>query len=151
MTNVTNKFYYDASHGWLAVKTKVLQELGLADKISKHSYVKGATVYLEEDVDMVLYIDAMKDRGVTVNAVSIDHGKRSLVRNYNMYHTNSVTATPVVSENTQVENSPEMVVDTAHVIDYTPVIDGAEASISAVDNTIHTVPSNKLPETLLAT
>lgn len=107
MTQVTNKFYYDASHGWLAVKFKAIQELGLADKISKHSYIKGATVYLEEDVDMPLYIDAQFARGITVNAVSIDHGKRSIVRNYNIYYPNN-TALAVPVEN-NVDNTPAVV------------------------------------------
>ena len=108
MTQVTNKFYYDASHGWLAVKFKAIQELGLADKISKHSYIKGATIYLEEDVDMPLYIDAQKDRGITVNAVSIDHGKRSIVRNYNIYYANGMVTTDPVVENV-VDNTPAVV------------------------------------------
>lgn len=103
MTNVTNKFYHDAAHGWLAVKLKVLVDLGIADKVSKHSYIKGQTVYLEEDTDMPVYIDAQKARGVTVNAVAIDHGKRSIVRNYNIYYPNDTAlATPVA----QVEESP---------------------------------------------
>jgi hypothetical protein len=86
MTTITNKFYHDDNNGWLAVKFKLLQELGIADKISKGSYIKGQTVYLDEDVDMPIYIDAQKDRGITVNAVSIGHGKRSIVRNYTIYH-----------------------------------------------------------------
>lgn len=96
MTNVTNKFYHDNSNGWLAVKFKLLVELGIANKISKNSFIKGQTVYLDEDTDMPIYVDAQKDRGVTVNSVAISHDKRSIVRNYNIYHADDNASASVV-------------------------------------------------------
>jgi len=48
----------DAGHAWLAVKTKELDELNIADKITDFSYIKGATVYLEEDSDAATFINA---------------------------------------------------------------------------------------------
>ena len=71
--NVVKFFHSDAGHGWLAVKTRELVELGVADKITAFSYTKGKSSYLEEDVDMSTYINAQKDRGVTVE---IRQGKR---------------------------------------------------------------------------
>jgi hypothetical protein len=46
------RYYTDPGHGWLAVKRKVLKDLGLLDKITSYSYQKGGTVYLEEDCDL---------------------------------------------------------------------------------------------------
>ena len=108
--DITNKFYHDASHGWLAVKVTVLEELGLLDKISKHSYIKGKTIYLEEDVDMPKYIDAQKSRGNNVLAVSTDHGKRSIVRNYEMYH-----APVAVVQDMVAHDTVQMKIGRAHV------------------------------------
>lgn len=53
------KFYSDPGHGWLAVKEKDLETVGLSlDKISSFSYRKGKTVYLEEDCDFSLFYNA---------------------------------------------------------------------------------------------
>lgn len=55
----TFKFYSDPGHGWLAVKEKDLEIVGLCvDDISPFSYHKGKTVYLEEDSDFSLFIKA---------------------------------------------------------------------------------------------
>ena len=51
-------YHTDAGHGWLAVKIKELHELGLIHKISKYSYIRGLTAYLEEDCDMAAFIEA---------------------------------------------------------------------------------------------
>jgi len=63
---VTDKIYVfhsDAGHGWLAVKRKELIALGILDKISTCSYQRGNTVYLEEDCDAALFIEAMNAIG----------------------------------------------------------------------------------------
>lgn len=65
-TNVVKFIHSDPGHAWLAVKTRELSELGVADKISQFSFVKGKTTYLEEDADMAVYVNAQKERGVTV-------------------------------------------------------------------------------------
>lgn len=65
-TNVVKFIHSDPGHAWLAVKTRELSELGVADKISQFSFVKGKTTYLEEDADMPIYVNAQNERGVTV-------------------------------------------------------------------------------------
>ena len=52
----------DSGHAWLAVKAGELVSLGIQDKISSYSYVKGSTVYLEEDCDAGLFINAYRAR-----------------------------------------------------------------------------------------
>lgn len=97
--NVVKFFHSDAGHGWLAVKTRELVELGVADKITAFSYTKGKSSYLEEDVDMSTYLNAQKDRGVTVE---IRQGKRwdkkSPIRAFPSFQ---ATATAPVVESTE--------------------------------------------------
>ena len=56
----------DAGHGWLAVKLGELKMMGVEAEISEYSYVKGKTVYLEEDVDAMKFIEAAKEKGITI-------------------------------------------------------------------------------------
>jgi len=75
-------FHTDAGHGWLAVKRKELDELGILDKVSPYSYQKGGTVYLEEDCDASLFMDAKEAKG---EKVEIRHGREcdcSAIRSY---------------------------------------------------------------------
>jgi|LauGreDrversion4_2_1035121.scaffolds.fasta_scaffold168988_2 hypothetical protein len=94
--NIVKFFHSDAGHGWLAVKTRELADLGIADKITAFSYTKGKSSYLEEDVDMALYINTQRDSGVTVE---VRQGKRwdkkSPIRAFPSYQA-PVTQAPVV-------------------------------------------------------
>lgn len=100
--NVVKFFHSDAGHGWLAVKTRELVELGIADKITAYSYTKGKSSYLEEDVDMALYINTQRDRGVTVE---VRQGKRwdkkSPIRAFPAFQS-AVSTAPVVETNEAV-------------------------------------------------
>ena len=49
----------DSAHGWVEVEIKKLETLGIADKISGYSYIKGSTAYLEEDCDASLFFKAL--------------------------------------------------------------------------------------------
>jgi hypothetical protein len=55
------KAYTDAGHGWVAVKRRLLIELGILDKITRFSYQRGLTVYLEEDCDVATFVEAYKN------------------------------------------------------------------------------------------
>ena len=56
MKNKTYIFHSDPGHGWLAVKKSELTELGIYGQISQYSYMKGDTVYLEEDCDAYTFV-----------------------------------------------------------------------------------------------
>jgi hypothetical protein len=58
----TFTFYEDPGHGWLEVDKADLKDLGVTDKVSGYSYVKGTSVYLEEDSDMWVFMDAFKSK-----------------------------------------------------------------------------------------
>ena len=52
--------YSDPGHGWLAVKAVELKELGILEKITSYSYMRGETVYLEEDCDLSTFFEAYR-------------------------------------------------------------------------------------------
>jgi hypothetical protein len=60
-------FHADPGHAWLAVKRKELIKLGVLGKISDFSYQNGATVYLEEDCDAGIFINAKKALGENID------------------------------------------------------------------------------------
>lgn len=79
-------FYSDPGHGWLAVNYDELVELGIQDKISSYSYVKGNTVYLEEDCDMSHFMNAMEAKGVHIRIHTVNEpNKDSLIRSFARY------------------------------------------------------------------
>ena len=53
------EYHTDPSHGWLRVSYLELVRLGIEDKISDCSYMRGTFAYLEEDCDAAVFIDAM--------------------------------------------------------------------------------------------
>jgi hypothetical protein len=80
------KFYSDPGHGWLAVKRKLIEELGIATLITSHSYARGATVYLEEDCDVGTFVEAYKaEYGERPATVTKWTNKTSPIRSYARY------------------------------------------------------------------
>ena len=55
-------FISDSGHAWIAVKKSHITELGLNNNISKFSYVKNNSVFLEEDSDARKFFEAYKNR-----------------------------------------------------------------------------------------
>jgi hypothetical protein len=82
---VVRKFYADPAHGWLAVKTAELTELGIANEITGYSYQKGKTSYLEEDRDAMTYVMAQRKRGIEVETDERYTNKASPIRSYHTY------------------------------------------------------------------
>jgi hypothetical protein len=79
-------FHSDAGHGWLAVKFDLLRELNLLNDISEFSYIKGKTVYLEEDCDAGKFINAFKIRfGLEPIIVDLDQKGRSPIRSMHRF------------------------------------------------------------------
>lgn len=78
-------FYSDSGHGWLAVKIKELVRLNLMDKISSYSYIKGKTVYLEEDCDASMFIQAKKLINEKVEIKTTNYN-RAPIRSYKAFY-----------------------------------------------------------------
>ena len=80
------KVYSDPGHAWGAVKRKVLDELGLTEKITNYSFQKGQTVYLEEDLDLGTLIDTLKRRAIFYLIEEKNSANRySPIRSYQRY------------------------------------------------------------------
>ena len=81
-------FTSDPGHGWLHVPRRELDVLNIADKVSHCSYQNGMTVYLEEDCDVQLYLDARKADGRPMDMdadVTFKNVERTPIRNYRPY------------------------------------------------------------------
>ena len=79
------KFYSDPGHGWGAVKRKVIDQLGIADKISTYSYQNGSNAFLEEDCDLSVLITTLKEKGYEVKFKESHTNRQSKIRNYDTY------------------------------------------------------------------
>lgn len=82
------KCYSDSGHGWCAVKRKFLQELGILHQITPYSYQRGASVYLEEDCDLTLFVNTYtKKFGVAPKLVmtKAKFVERSPIRSYERF------------------------------------------------------------------
>tara|TARA_R110002012_G_scaffold138888_5_gene295819 strand:+ start:8578 stop:8859 length:282 start_codon:yes stop_codon:yes gene_type:complete len=79
-------FYSDSLHGWLKVSKWDLQVLNIADKISTYSYMNGNNVYLEEDCDAEIYLNALKNVGLNYKiGEKVSRNDQSVIRSYNSY------------------------------------------------------------------
>ena len=61
MTNNSFTFHCDNGHGWLEVSQSDLNRVGLTRlDFSGYSYADGDTLYLEEDCDARIFLDAYR-------------------------------------------------------------------------------------------
>ena len=85
MKQKTYKLHTDPGHGWLAVRRKELVELGIADKITRYSYVKGETAYLEEDCDLATFFTAYRAKHGVDPVYTESFREKTFVRNCEPY------------------------------------------------------------------
>jgi hypothetical protein len=84
--------YQDPAHGWVKCSVGLLYGLGIADKISKYSYRRNESVYIEEDGDFSTLLQAAKIQGLDIVLRSKHTDKSSRIRSYDVY-TNPVQRT----------------------------------------------------------
>ena len=78
--------YNDPSHAWGKVKRKVLDNLGIADKVSSYSYQYKDNVYLEEDADLLLVCrHLLFNTNVQIKFVEKHTNRDSRIRSYERY------------------------------------------------------------------
>ena len=80
----------DPGHGWLSVNIKDLIALKIDDKISSYSYLNKSCVYLEEDSDASIYLNAAKEAGWKVT-VTEKYQDRTAIRSYAHYSQENVS------------------------------------------------------------
>jgi hypothetical protein len=59
----TYTFHEDPGHGWLQVPRSELVRLGIAGQVSSYSYQAAGDVFLEEDCDLSLFMEAKEAKG----------------------------------------------------------------------------------------
>jgi len=79
-------YYTDPGHGWAKIPIKLLENLGIANKISSHSYYRGGFAYLEEDCDMSLLIKRLRYLKVEPKFKPQHTDNHSKIRNYKYYN-----------------------------------------------------------------
>jgi len=77
--------YADPGHAWGKIKRDVLHNLGVAHKISEYSYQYGDNVYLEEDCDLHVTVEALKQQGCVVIFKEKHTNRDSRIRTYAHY------------------------------------------------------------------
>jgi len=78
--------YADPGHAWAKVKKSTLAKLGIADKITTYSYMRGDYAYLEEDCDLSTLVSALRAAGVPFEFNEhVARFKQSKIRNYDYY------------------------------------------------------------------
>lgn len=77
--------YSDPGHAWAKVPHKTLNLYRVQHKISSCSYQRGDYAYLEEDCDLNLFVQAVKDHGESVSFIEHHTDKQSKIRNYESY------------------------------------------------------------------
>jgi hypothetical protein len=84
-------FYSDPGHGWLEVpKTKIL-ELGIEHKISTCSYTNTNSVFLEEDCDVNVFLQALsEEERSSIEFRELFSNHESQIRNYPEYNPKNV-------------------------------------------------------------
>lgn len=86
-TTKTRKFtaYADPSHAWVKVPRKLINDLGIAYKISQSSFQRGNFCYLEEDADLNTFVKAMESKGIKPEFKVQQSNKSSRIRSYYCY------------------------------------------------------------------
>ncbi len=82
----TIHFYEDPGHGWGKVGLKELVDLGIDQEISTYSYQRNGWVFLEEDLDLGIYLQALRARGIEPKFVEHHTNRVSRIRSYDHYH-----------------------------------------------------------------
>lgn len=89
MKTKTILFYSDPGHGWAKVSIRELNKLGIADKITTYSYMRGDYAYLEEDCDLTTYVNALRDAGYKDEQIKFKGTtsayRQSRIRGYDYY------------------------------------------------------------------
>lgn len=83
-------FHSDPGHGWLQAPRALVDQMGIQDEISSCSYQRADQVYLEEDCDAGLLMEALKAEGIAVSITESNSASRqSRIRNYESYRRES--------------------------------------------------------------
>ncbi len=92
MRTLKLNYFTDPGHGWVSVKLETLKTLGIAEKISGYSYMRGASAYLEEDCDLAALFAACDSQEIKIELQTKHTNNRSPIRSYAPYRAEAVHA-----------------------------------------------------------
>jgi hypothetical protein len=81
----TFRYITDPGHGWVEVPFSLIKKLGIAEKVSTYSYVCGTYVYLEEDCDAAVFVDAYKQEFGHEPTMAWEYEEHTRIRKYAHY------------------------------------------------------------------
>ena len=79
-------FHSDNGHGWLQVSKNELVNLGIENSISRYSYRNKNDVFLEEDCDASLFVNAMENKGIKIKYTYVKVNGDSFIRLLSKYY-----------------------------------------------------------------
>lgn len=82
---ITLLVFEDPGHAWVRFSKKRLAELGIADKITSFSYQNGNNAFLEEDYDLSILANALRERGYEIKYNTNRTDRSSKIRNFDRY------------------------------------------------------------------
>jgi hypothetical protein len=93
MQTQTLTFFHDPGHGWLQVPLTLVVDAGVSQDISLYSYTDKKFAYLEEDLDMTIFLNAAKEMGMefTIEDQYQDPTPIRDMRPYQDYRKHSIT------------------------------------------------------------
>lgn len=81
--------YLDPRHSWLAVPRSLITQLGIINLISSFSYADAHTIFLEEDEDMPLFMQAAENAGLDYRVELCGSDEPSMVRELPLFSVNT--------------------------------------------------------------
>ena len=82
----TFPYIQDPGHGWVRVPKTELAKAGCEADISRHSFQKGNNIFLEQDCDLQVFVDARRSQGLeTKLRPYVNKSRTSRIRNYTSY------------------------------------------------------------------
>jgi N-acetyl-anhydromuramyl-L-alanine amidase AmpD len=82
---ISIKVFADPGHAWARFPKAKLVSLGIADKISTYSYQNGTNAFLEEDCDLSVLINALREHGYEIKFNESHTNRQSKIRSYYTY------------------------------------------------------------------
>ena len=84
--------FSDPGHAWARVPLSLLSSLGIIDKITPYSYVKGKNAYIEEDCDASTLVSALNAAGIDYVFSHSCSNNPSAIRNYPRFCAETIKA-----------------------------------------------------------
>lgn len=81
----TFQAYSDPAHAWVKVNKSLLKKYKIDKLISRSSYVNGDYCFLEEDSDLSIFVNALKENNIHPIFKTRHTNKYSKIRSYNSY------------------------------------------------------------------